>query len=207
MSCAFQSGGFGYAVVNLAEAQGVGFRFCVSSGNETDIDMPELLSAFLDDAGTSLAFAYMEGTPDARRLLDVGRKSLETGKPVLIWKAATTDAGIKAAASHTANMTGSYDLYRAALRQSGLIEVRRRRADRRHRQAVRAGAAAEGQRGRRAVDLGRLRHRLRRRAPCAAGLTLPPFSDRRRWPRCARSCPRSARRRIRPTSRPASSTT
>ena len=68
-------------------------------------------------------FAYMEGTPDARRLLDVGRKSLETGKPVMIWKAATTDAGIKAAASHTANMTGSYDLYRAALRQSGLIEV------------------------------------------------------------------------------------
>jgi acetyltransferase len=123
VSCAFQSGGFGYAVVNLAEAQGIGFRVCVSSGNETDIDMPELLSAFLDDAGTSAVFAYMEGTPDARRLLDVGRKSLETGKPVMIWKAATTDAGIKAAASHTANMTGSYDLYRAALRQSGLIEV------------------------------------------------------------------------------------
>ncbi len=123
VSCAFQSGGFGYAVVNLAEAQGVGFRICVSSGNETDIDMPELLSAFLDDAGTSAVFAYMEGTPDARRLLDVGRKSLQTGKPVMIWKAATTAAGIKAAASHTANMTGSYDLYRAALRQSGLIEV------------------------------------------------------------------------------------
>src|SRR5262245_33193704 len=123
ISCAFQSGGFGFAVVNLAEAQGVGFRYCVSSGNETDIDMPQLLSAFLDDAGTSLAFAYLEGTPDARRLLDVGRKSLEMGKPVLIWKAGTTDAGVKAAASHTANMTGSYDLYRAALRQAGLIEV------------------------------------------------------------------------------------
>lgn len=123
VSCAFQSGGFGYAVVNLAEAQGIGFRVCVSSGNETDIDMPELLSAFLDDAGTSVVFAYMEGTPDARRLLDVGRKSLQMGKPVMIWKAGTTDAGVKAAASHTANMTGSYDLYRAALRQSGLIEV------------------------------------------------------------------------------------
>ena len=52
VSCAFQSGGFGYAIVNLAEAQGVGFRYCVSSGNETDIAMPELLSAFLDDPGT-----------------------------------------------------------------------------------------------------------------------------------------------------------
>jgi acyl-CoA synthetase (NDP forming) len=123
VSCAFQSGGFGYGIVNLAEAQGLGFRYCVSSGNETDIDMPELLSAFLDDPGTSIAFAYLEGTPDARRLLDLGRKSLETGKPVMIWKAATTDAGIKAAASHTANMTGSADLYRAAMRQAGLIEV------------------------------------------------------------------------------------
>jgi acetate---CoA ligase (ADP-forming) len=123
VSCAFQSGGFGYGIVNLAEAQGLGFRYCVSSGNETDIDMPELLSAFLEDPGTSIVFAYLEGTPDARRLLDVGRKSLETGKPVMIWKAATTEAGIKAAASHTANMTGSADLYRAALRQAGLIEV------------------------------------------------------------------------------------
>ena len=123
VSCAFQSGGFGYAVVNLAEAQGVGFRYCVSTGNETNITTPELLAAFLDDAGTKLAFAYLEGTPDARRFLDLGRKSLETAKPVLIWKAGTTDAGVKAAASHTANMTGSYDLYRAAMRQSGLIEV------------------------------------------------------------------------------------
>jgi len=123
VSCAFQSGGFGYAVVNLAEAQGVGFRYCVSSGNEVDITTPELLSAFLDDPGTSLAFAYLEGTPDARRLLEIGRKSLETGKPILIWKAGATDAGVKAAASHTASMTGSYDLYRAAMRQAGLIEV------------------------------------------------------------------------------------
>ena len=53
VSCAFQLGGFGYAIVNLAEAQGVGFRYCVSSGNETDVAMPELLSAFLDDPGTT----------------------------------------------------------------------------------------------------------------------------------------------------------
>jgi acyl-CoA synthetase (NDP forming) len=123
ISCAFQSGGFGYAVVNLAEAQGLGFRYCVSSGNESDIDTPELLSAFLDDPGTSVAFAYLEGTPDARRLLDVGHKSLKTGKPVMIWKGAHTEAGIRAAASHTANMTGSADIWRAALRQAGLIEV------------------------------------------------------------------------------------
>jgi acetyltransferase len=123
VSCAFQSGGFGYAVVNLAEAQGIGFRNVVSTGNETNITMPELLSAMLDDAGTELAFGYMEGTPNARALLDLGRKSLELAKPVLVWKGAQTDIGTKAAASHTANLTGNYDLFRAAFRQSGLIET------------------------------------------------------------------------------------
>ena len=174
VSCAFQSGGFGYAIVNLAEAQGVGFRYCVSSGNEVDITTPELLSAFLDDPGTSLAFAYLEGTPDARRLLDLGRKSLETRKPVMIWKAGTTDAGVKAAASHTANMTGSYDLYRAAMRQCGPHRGRRRRAHRRHRQAVCARARARRLDDRRAVDLRRLRRgvcrRRRARRPDAAAL-------------------------------------
>jgi acyl-CoA synthetase (NDP forming) len=123
VSSVFQSGGFGYAIVNLAELQGVGFRHCVSSGNETDVTTPEILDALLDDPGTRLAFAVIEGTPDARRLLSVGRKALETGKPVLIWKSAVTEAGAKAAASHTANMTGRADLFRAAFRQSGLIEV------------------------------------------------------------------------------------
>ncbi len=123
VSCAFQSGGFGYAIVNLAEAQGVGFRYCVSSGNETDVAMPELLSAFLDDPGTHLVFGVMEGTPDARGLIELGRKSLTLGKPVLVWKSATSEVGAKAAQSHTANMTGRADLYRAAFRQAGLIEV------------------------------------------------------------------------------------
>ena len=123
VSGAFQSGGFGFGIVNLSEQQGVGFRICVSTGNETDVTMPELIGAMLDDPGTDMAFGLLEGTPAARRFLDVGRRSLETGKPVLIWKSAVTEQGAKAAASHTANMTGSTDLWRAALKQAGLIEV------------------------------------------------------------------------------------
>ncbi len=123
VSGAFQSGGFGFGIVNLSEQQGAGFRICVSTGNETDVTMPELIGAMLDDPGTDMAFGLLEGTPDARRFLEVGRRSLETGKPVLIWKSAVTEQGAKAAASHTANMTGSTDLWRAALKQAGLIEV------------------------------------------------------------------------------------
>lgn len=123
VSAAFQSGGFGYAIVNLAEASGVGFRYCVSSGNETDVTTPELLDSYLDDPGTALAFAYIEGVTDGRALMRAGWKSLETSKPLLLWKGAKTETGARAAVSHTANLTGSYDIYRAAFETCGILEV------------------------------------------------------------------------------------
>ncbi|WP_372921282.1 acetate--CoA ligase family protein [Roseovarius sp.] len=123
VSAAFQSGGFGYSIVNLAEASGIGFRYCVSSGNETDLTMPELLDNYLDDPGTALAFAYVEGVTDGRALMRTGLKSLEKSKPLLLWKGAKSNTGARAAASHTANLTGSYDIYRTAFDTCGILEV------------------------------------------------------------------------------------
>jgi acetyltransferase len=57
-------------------------------------------------------------------LLDAGRRALAAGKPVLLWKAGVTEQGARAAASHTASMTGSYDFYRAVFKQAGIIEVK-----------------------------------------------------------------------------------
>ena len=51
------------------------------------------------------------------------RRALAAGKPVIILKAGNTTQGLKAAASHTANLTSSYDVFRAAFRQCGIIEV------------------------------------------------------------------------------------
>ena len=39
-------------------------------------------------------------------------------------KAGRREQGLKAAASHTASMTGRYEIYQAAMEQSGIIEVR-----------------------------------------------------------------------------------
>lgn len=123
VSMAFQSGGFGFGVMLLCEEMGIGFRHCVSVGNETDITTPELLNAFLDDPQTRVACAYVEGVSDGRALMAVGRKSMAVGKPVLIWKAGKSEVGRRAAGSHTANITGSTDIFRAAARQSGIVEV------------------------------------------------------------------------------------
>ncbi len=123
VSLVSQSGGFGYSMVLRCLAEGAGFRYLVSTGNESDVTTPELIDAYLDDPQTRVVVAYIEGVSDGRALMAAGRKAVGLGKPILLWKAGNSEEGKRAAASHTGNMTGSYDIYRAALKQSGIIEV------------------------------------------------------------------------------------
>ncbi len=124
VSMVFQSGGFGQSLALRCAAAGAGFRYLVASGNEADISTPELIDYYLDDPQTRLVVSYIEGVKDGRALMATGHKAAALGKPVLLWKGGRREQGLRAAASHTASMTGSYDIYHAALKQSGIIEVR-----------------------------------------------------------------------------------
>jgi acyl-CoA synthetase (NDP forming) len=124
LSMTTQSGGFGYGVIILAEEAGLGFRNVVSTGNEAGLTTTDFIEWFAADPRTRVIGAYMEGVKDAHRLLEVGDRALEAGKPVLVWKVGNTDIGQRAAASHTANLGGELALYEAAFRQRGMIRVR-----------------------------------------------------------------------------------
>ena len=124
VSLVTQSGGFGYSIALACAEAGVGFRHVIATGNETDIDTVQLIDALIDDPATQVIVTYIEGMQDGRALLDVGRRALAAGKPILLWKGGVTEQGARAAASHTASMTGSYDFYRALFRQTGIIEIR-----------------------------------------------------------------------------------
>ena len=124
VSLVTQSGGFGYSIALACAEAGIGFRHVIATGNESDIDTVQLIDALVDDSETRAIVAYIEGARDGRRLLEAGRRALAAGKPVLLWKAGVTRQGARAAASHTASMTGSYDFYRALFKQTGIIEVR-----------------------------------------------------------------------------------
>lgn len=123
VSAIIQSGGFGNSLVVRCAAAGIGFRYVVASGNEADITTPELIDAFVDDPGTRVILAYIEGLGDGRAFLAAARRALAAGKPLVVWKAGNTRQGMLAAASHTANMAGAYDIYRAAFRDVGIVEV------------------------------------------------------------------------------------
>lgn len=124
ISMVYQSGGFGHTLTLSCAGLAAGFRYLVASGNEADITTPELIDHYLDDPNTRIVIAYVEGVSDGRALMAAGRKAASLRKPILLWKAGRREQGLRAAASHTASMTGRYEIYRAALAQSGIIEVR-----------------------------------------------------------------------------------
>ena len=144
VSAVIQSGGFGNSLVIQTGEQRVGFRYVVASGNECDIQAPELINAFVDDPETQVILAYLEGVADGRALMAAARRALAAGKPVVILKAGNTQQGLRAAASHTANLTSSYDVFRAALKQCGVIEVRDTHEAADYVQCFAAGRAAKG---------------------------------------------------------------
>jgi acyl-CoA synthetase (NDP forming) len=123
VSLVTQSGGFGFSVLMSCTARGIGFRIALSTGNEADITTPEVIEALIEDPGTRVICAYIESVADGRRLQAAARRSVEAGKPLLVWKSGNSTEGARAAASHTGNMTGRYDVYRAAFQQAGIIEI------------------------------------------------------------------------------------
>lgn len=123
VSLVTQSGGFGFAIVSMAEEAGVGFRHIVCTGNESGVSTLDFIAHFIADPETRIIAAYVEGLKDARQLLELGERALAAGKPIMIWKVGASDAGCRAAISHTANLGGASALYRAVFRQRGMLEI------------------------------------------------------------------------------------
>lgn len=96
------------------------FRAVVSFGNKLDVNVADLLAYFDRDAAVEVVALYLEGfdAGEGRRFADMAR-TMST--PIVAYKAGRTRAGARSAAAHTAAMSGSYDVFRAACGQAGVI--------------------------------------------------------------------------------------
>ncbi len=117
-----QSGAVGTAAIDYMSGEGIGLSAFVSYGNKADIDEPELLDYFLKDPKTRVILMYVESIDDGRRFLDIASK-VTLRKPIIALKAGRTKAGSKAAASHTAAVTGVDEVYSAAFRKAGIVRA------------------------------------------------------------------------------------
>jgi acyl-CoA synthetase (NDP forming) len=117
-----QSGGNSMNLVMLGAARGIRFSKVVSFGNACDVNEADLMEYFADDPETTIIIGYIEGTRDGRRFVEAVQKAAEA-KPVILLKGGTTEAGIKAAASHTGALAGSNIIWESLFRQLGIMQV------------------------------------------------------------------------------------
>ncbi|MEF8773841.1 MAG: acetate--CoA ligase family protein [Halobacteriales archaeon] len=117
-----QSGAFVTAVLDWALAEGIGFRDVVSLGNKAVLDETDFLNHWGGDENTDVVVGYLEGIDDGRPFIDTTRE-VTRDTPVVLVKSGRTEAGAKAAASHTGTMAGSERAYEAGLEQAGVIRA------------------------------------------------------------------------------------
>ena len=115
-----QSGTMGDYLFEVSQAKGYGFDKFISSGNQASLDVSDYLEYLSNDDDAEVITLYIEDVKDGRRFLDVARQAT-TRKPVLVYKVGRTEAGARAAVSHTASMTGDTRLFDAACRQAGVL--------------------------------------------------------------------------------------
>ncbi len=117
-----QSGAMGYCLAQAAE-RALGFRYFFSSGNSSDVDVADLISAMAEDEEVKAIACLFEGVPSAERLLAAGERARAHGKPVIVYKLGTSADGAAAARSHTGSLAGSAVAYRALFERAGFVQV------------------------------------------------------------------------------------
>jgi len=98
-------------------------RYAISFGNQIDLTVTDYLEYMKDDPEIDVFAIYLEGfRPYAGRgFLEVADEIVRSGRSVIMFKSGRTEEGTKAAASHTAAMTGDYKLAAEVFAQVGVI--------------------------------------------------------------------------------------
>ena len=117
-----QSGAIGGSFMALSAQFGVGISKFLSYGNGGDLTVLELLRYLKNDEETKVIALYLESIPTGREFMAAVRE-VSAVKPVVIVKSGRSNAGQRAAMSHTGSMAGADVVCDAALRQCGAIRA------------------------------------------------------------------------------------
>ena len=117
-----QSGALGVAILNVAAGLGLGLTQFASMGNKTDVSGNDLLEYWEHDDTTRLIAMYLESFGNPRRFAEIAKR-VSRRKPILMVKSGRTEAGARAASSHTGAMAGLDVTVAAFLAQCGVVRA------------------------------------------------------------------------------------
>ncbi|HEX3499393.1 MAG TPA: acetate--CoA ligase family protein [Stellaceae bacterium] len=118
-----QSGGLGFALFNRGLKRNLAFSTVINTGNEADLDACDILDFMLDDERTGIVLMFVEAIRRGRRFVELAERALALDKPIIVAKIGRSPAGRRAAASHTASLTGSDTVHDAIFRRYGVIRA------------------------------------------------------------------------------------
>jgi len=118
-----QSGALGLAVLDYARSLNIGFSTFISVGNKADVSGNDLLQYWAADPKTDVILLYLESFGNPRKFAEIARRVSRT-KPIVAVKAGRSEAGAKAASSHTGALATSDAIVDDLFRQSGIIRTR-----------------------------------------------------------------------------------
>ena len=119
-----QSGAYGSHLSLLARKRNIDVRYWVTTGNEADVSVPEVLGWLAEQDDVSVIMAHAEGIADRDALVRALGTARARRKAVVFQKVGTTEVGARAAQSHTAALAGADPVYEAAFRQFGAYRAR-----------------------------------------------------------------------------------
>ncbi len=105
------------------EDRGVGFSFLVSCGNQIGTSVESYLEYFVEDPGTKVLAAFVEGFREPWRLEQIAARARQLDKPIVVLKAGRTAAGRLAALSHTGSISSSTEILTSMLDRYGILQV------------------------------------------------------------------------------------
>ncbi len=117
-----QSGALCVAILDWAAQQKLGIGKVISIGNKADLNEADFLQALAEDKETGVIASYLENIKEGNKFLRIAEEAAAI-KPVVILKVGVTQAGAKAASSHTGSLAGADMAYGAAFKRAGVIRA------------------------------------------------------------------------------------
>lgn len=118
-----QSGGIMGSLLSRAAARGIGLSKLISTSNEVDLELADFINHLADDPATKVIALYIETVRNPEKFRAACLKAAKAGKPVVAFKIGRSEAGARAAVSHTGAMAGADRMYDALFKQVGVIRA------------------------------------------------------------------------------------
>ncbi len=117
-----QSGALITGIISYAAVERLGLSAAVSLGAKADVEDQDIVDWLAADASTRAIAVYAESFTEPRAAWE-SLKAAAAVKPVVAIKGGASEAGAKAASSHTGALAGSAAAYAAAFAQAGVLQA------------------------------------------------------------------------------------